>query len=247
MRFVLRAFTRPDEPAEVLIDHGGRTYPVALRRSARARRISLRVSQASRQVVLTLPPRARIEHAIAFAREHGGWIASRVERLPERIPFMPGALVPVRGIAHRVMLAGTSRGLVSARDEATGPALIVPGAPDHVARRVEDHLRREARGDLEVAVRLYAGRLGRDPRRIVVKDTRSRWGSCSAAGVLSFSWRLILAPPLVLDYLAAHEVAHLEEMNHSRRYWRLLRDICPTTDEAERWLKAHGASLHRFG
>ena len=80
-----------------------------------------------------------------------------------------------------------------------------------------------------------------------MRDTKSRWGSCSASGCLNFSWRLILAPPFVLDYLAAHEVAHLKEMNHSRRYWATLRKLCPHTDEAERWLKRHGTELHKYG
>ena len=84
-------------------------------------------------------------------------------------------------------------------------------------------------------------------RVIAIRDTKSRWGSCSSTGTLSFSWRLIMAPPLVLDYLAAHEVAHLKELNHSNRFWTLLHELCPATDEAERWLKRHGAELHRYG
>jgi hypothetical protein len=116
-----------------------------------------------------------------------------------------------------------------------------------VARRVRDFLEAEAKRDLSAAVKRYTARLGVDASRITVRDTKSRWGSCSAKGALNFSWRLILAPPFVLDYLAAHEVGHLKEMNHSSRFWRVVHGLCPRTDEAEDWLKRHGTELHRFG
>jgi predicted metal-dependent hydrolase len=114
-------------------------------------------------------------------------------------------------------------------------------------RRVRDFLEREAKRDLQAAVARHTAALGIPARRITVRDTRSRWGSCSAKGYLNFSWRLILAPPFVLDYLAAHEVAHLKEMNHSPRFWREVHALCPRTEEAERWLKRHGTDLHRYG
>jgi hypothetical protein len=114
-------------------------------------------------------------------------------------------------------------------------------------RRVADFLKREAHRDIEAAVARHARSIGVKPKRIAVRDTVSRWGSCSATGGLSFSWRLILAPPFVLDYLAAHEVAHLVHLNHSPKFWSLLRRACPETNRAEAWLKAHGANLHRYG
>jgi predicted metal-dependent hydrolase len=123
----------------------------------------------------------------------------------------------------------------------------VPGQPEHVARRVTDFLKREARRDLEAAVERHLVTAKAAARRISIKDTKSRWGSCSANGTLSFSWRLILAPPFVLDYLAAHEVAHLRELNHSHRFWRLTHHLCRRTDEAEAWMKRHGPQLHRYG
>jgi predicted metal-dependent hydrolase len=121
------------------------------------------------------------------------------------------------------------------------------GETPHVPRRVREFLEAEAKRDLAVAVKRYCTRLGVTAKRITVRDTTSRWGSCSARGALSFSWRLVLAPPMVLDYLAAHEVAHLRELNHSPRFWRLVKTAFPQTDEAEEWLKRHGSELHRFG
>ena len=117
----------------------------------------------------------------------------------------------------------------------------------HVARRVRDFLAREAKRDLTEAIERYAAQLGQRPVRVTLRDTRSRWGSCTARGELNFSWRLILAPPTVLDYLVAHEMAHLREMNHSPRFWALVHALCPHTDAAEAWLKRHGTGLHRYG
>ncbi|MFC6049880.1 M48 family metallopeptidase, partial [Methylobacterium hispanicum] len=117
----------------------------------------------------------------------------------------------------------------------------------HVARRAREFLQAEALRDLKLSITHHTERLGQGPARITLRDTRSRWGSCTARGELNFSWRLILAPPLVLDYLVAHEMAHLREMNHSDRFWRLVGELCPNVDAAEAWLKRHGAGLHRYG
>jgi predicted metal-dependent hydrolase len=125
--------------------------------------------------------------------------------------------------------------------------LCVAGEAPHVPRRVRDYLKREARKELERASRAAAAALGVAVKRISIRDQTSRWGSCSTTGVLSYSWRLIMAPPFVLDYLAAHEAAHLVEMNHSRRFWRLVEGIYPDVRRAKAWLDAHGGDLHRYG
>jgi predicted metal-dependent hydrolase len=117
----------------------------------------------------------------------------------------------------------------------------------HVGRRVSDFLRREAARDLEAASRRAAEALGVPVKRISVRDQSSRWGSCSTTGVLSYSWRLILAPPFVLNYLAVHESAHLIEMNHSPRFWRLVKSVCTDAERAKAWLDVHGGDLHRYG
>jgi predicted metal-dependent hydrolase len=133
----------------------------------------------------------------------------------------------------------------SASDPDGTAVLVVPGDRDHLRRRVEDYLRVVARADLAAAVARHAGTLGVTPKAVRLKDTTSRWGSASSSGTLSFSWRLAMAPPFVLDYLAAHEVAHLMEMNHSARFWAICRRLAPRTEEAQAWLREHGRSLHR--
>jgi predicted metal-dependent hydrolase len=250
MRFSLFSRTRPPvpEPDQIEVAHGERRFTVAVRRKAAARRFTLRVSSASGEVVLTLPERADFTAARRFADAHGGWIAARLAKRPERQPFQPGAMVPLRGIPHRIVHWSSVRGVTRAAMDRDGqPIIAVAGEALHVARRVTDFLKAEALKDLTVAVQRHSAALGLPARRIRVRDTVSRWGSCSSRGDLNFSWRLILAPPLVLDYLAAHEVAHLKEMNHAHRFWALTHSLCPRTEEAERWLKAHGAGLHRYG
>jgi hypothetical protein len=246
----LRAFLfrHPPEPQALEIYFDQAVYQVRLRRHRQARRYTLRVHAATREVMLTMPLRGTLREARAFADKHGGWIAARLGRLPQAVPFAPDAMVPLRGVAHRIVHRPGARGTVwTETDEVGRPLLCVAGEMPHLARRIADFLKREARRDLEAASRRYAAELRVGLKHITVRDQASRWGSCSSAGNLSYSWRLIFAPPFVLDYLAAHEVAHLVEMNHSRRFWRAVAHICPMLPQAKAWLAAHGSELHRYG
>jgi len=241
-------YRRPSEPAAIEIIFDRAIYPVRMRRHRQARRYTLRIDSVSREVVLTIPPRGTVKEAREFAQKHGGWIAARLERLPEAAPFAHGTQVPLRGVSHRISHRRGERGTVWTEYDARGNRhLCVAGETPHVDRRVGDFLKREARHDLDAATRRYAAQLGVSVKRISVRDQSSRWGSCSNTGVLSFSWRLILAPPFVLNYLAAHEVAHLRELNHSPRFWRLLAKLDPNAERAKLWLDVHGADLHRYG
>lgn len=241
-------YRRPTEPQAIEVVFDRSIYLVRLRRHRQARRYTLRIQAATREVVLTMPPRGSVKEAREFAEKHGGWIATRLERLPEAAPFAHGTVVPLRGLAHRIVHRRGARGTVWSELDPYGNRLLcVAGEAPHVERRVADFLKREAKRDLEVAVHRYADKIGVTFRRVSVRDQSSRWGSCSTTGVLSFSWRLILAPRYVLDYLAAHEVAHLVEMNHSARFWRLVLRMCPDTHRAKVWLDVHGTDLHRYG
>jgi len=181
---------------------------------------------------------------LRFLAAQRGWIAARLDALPLPVPFAEGAIVPVFGVMHRICRDS---------DPAAPPVTIVDGAirvrgaPEHVARRVRDHLVRLARAELGRRARIYAARIGRPLARVGVRDTRSRWGSCSAKGSISFSWRLVLAPEPVLDYVVAHEVAHLAEMNHGPRFWRLVRTLAPDCATPRAWLKRHRSGLFSYG
>jgi predicted metal-dependent hydrolase len=241
-------YRRASEPQTTEVVFDGMVYPVRLKRHRQARRYTLRIQAATREVILTMPPRGTLREAESFAQKHGAWIAARLGRLPKPVPFVHDVVVPVRGVLHRIAHRYGARGTVWTEIDGKGERLLcVAGQAAHIDRRVADFLRREAKRDLEAASLRYARALGLAVRRVMVRDQSSRWGSCSTTGMLSFSWRLILAPSEVLDYLAAHEVAHLLEMNHSARFWRLVQQICPHHQSAKAWLDAHGADLHRYG
>lgn len=235
---------RPREPETIAVSVGARDVSIKVRRNARAKRYTLRLSAAADGATVTIPARGSLREAKAFVHRHLDWLAGKLAPAGAG-GVAAGALVPVRGVPHRIRPAKAVRGLVkTAIDEDGAPALVVPGDPAHLARRIEAHLRALARADLGEAVARHAAAIGVRPKAIRLKDTTSRWGSASSSGTLSFSWRLAMAPPFVLDYLAAHEVAHLREMNHSDRFWALCRRLAPRTEEARDWLKAHGRSLH---
>jgi predicted metal-dependent hydrolase len=223
--------------------------PVEVRRHPGARRLTLRVSRTRRAVIVTLPVQCDIDEAGSFITRNIAWVREHLDRLPPAVPFHDGVFIPLRGVAHRVVFAGPANGRapVELRASAPYPELHVHGRPEHAPRRLKDWLAREAHRDLGQRVAFHAERLGVSAKRIAVRDQTSRWGSCSTTGVLSFSWRLIMAPAEILDYVAAHEVAHLREMNHGARFWALVRMTMPGLDEAKSWLQIYGMDLHRYG
>ncbi len=248
----LKSFQRDTRGEEdcLVVRHGERAFRIAVKRSTNARRLTLRIRGATGDIVLTIPARTSFHQAQDFAERHAEWLANRLARIPRRTPFAPGAKIPLRGVDH--VLRHHPNPV-----RRTGPvwvevvegtlSLCANGESAHFERRIEDYLRREARRDIEQAVFRHAAQTGKRPISLSLRDTSSRWGSCSARGGLNFSWRLILAPPFVLDYLAAHETAHLRHHDHSEKFWALTRSLCPQTEEAEAWLKTHGAQLHRYG
>ena len=231
------------------VSHDGATHRVQIKRVAAARRFTLRVRVATRDAVLTMPVRGSLVRAKLFVDRHAAWIGSRLARLPVATPFGPGARVPVRGVSHEIVHRPGARGTVwvEAADVENNPKLCVSGEVPFVGRRVQDWLMRQARCDLAEAVARHAAALGVTPKRLTLRDTTSRWGSCSSAGALNFSWRLVMAPPHVLDYLAAHEVAHLRHMNHSPAFWATVEKLYPDLACAEAWLKTQGTGLMHYG
>jgi len=221
----------------------GGAAKVQWRRSSRARRVSLRIDPRDGAVVVTLPLRAGRPAGVALLMDHADWITSRLAALPGAVPFQEGALVPVDGVEHRIRHMPALRG--SAWLEAG--ELQVAGDPAFLARRVADFLRAEARRRLSAMVAEKAALSGLKPSRITVKDTSTRWGSCAASRALAFSWRLVMAPRFVQDYVVAHEVAHLAHMNHGPRFWALVDTLTPHTKLAVRWLRDEGPRLMRVG
>lgn len=223
---------------------GGREMALVVRRHPRARRLSLRLPLGEGSVLVTIPERAAFADGVALARKNSAWIEAKVAARPERVAFVHGAVVPLRGIDHEIRhVAGAATA-----PRAEGGRILIGGSEATLPARVEAWLRREARADLAGQVARLAPGLNRPPGRISVRDTRSRWGSCSADGNLSFSWRLILAPPPVLAYVAVHELAHLTERNHGPRFWALVARLGGDgVAEGRTWLRRNGPGLHRYG
>jgi len=224
-----------------LLKIDGRAVELSVKLNTRARRLIVKVHPATGEVMVIAPSKRALDRAVEFARGESDWIARQLAQVPARVVLAPGAHVPFRGSDHLILKGGD--GPVSVEPG----VLRVSGRAEHAPRRLLDFLKKQAKRELEQKSLEYGARLGLKPKRITVRDTASRWGSCSSTRSLSFSWRLILAPPFVLDYLAAHEVAHLVHMNHSPKFWSLVRRASPDVDRAEAWLRAHGASLHRYG
>jgi len=222
---------------------GGLSAPLELRESARARRMTLRVDPARGLIQVVVPAGLAEREAVRFVDRHVAWVRTRLAALPPERPFVDGAVVPVLGRDHVIRHDPGHRGGGRREDG----VIRVGGGPEHTARRVRDLLTAEARRLLTERAHALAATLGARIGGVTVRDTRSRWGSCSATGRLSFSWRLILTPEPVFHYVVAHEVAHLLVMNHSPRFWSQVARLTPDAGRARAWLRGHGAELLRFG
>jgi predicted metal-dependent hydrolase len=231
----------PIDPRIIQIDD--REIVVNFKRNARCKRMVLRLTPDGAGVVVTIAKRTSQAEALRFVESSKAWIAITMAGRKPVIVFANGQTILLRGAPHVIEATGGRRGLVSCGDG----KIIVPGQDAHVARRLQDWFKTEAKRELTVSSQTYAAVMNVKYRKLTIRDQSSRWGSCSAAGDLSYSWRLILAPHYVLDYVAAHEVAHLKEMNHGPRFWRLVITHCERAKEARNWLRSQGRDLHRYG
>ncbi len=211
---------------------------VRLRHSSRARRMTLRVAQGGRGATLTLPAGVALARARDFLFEHEGWLRRHVAAAPQGTTVGHGTVIPF-GDGLLTLRAASGGRILRVED-----FLDVPGPPARVGPRTAAWLREQARQACAAAAARHATAAGRRHGRISLRDPRSRWGSCNASGDLMFSWRLVMAPAAVLDYVVVHEVAHLAEMNHSPRFWAVVKRLCPEYPAARDWLRRHGARLH---
>jgi predicted metal-dependent hydrolase len=234
-------------------------------RNARARRLRLSVDPASGRVKLTLPPRASLKRAMAWAEEQRGWIDQQRERLPDARPFAPGAVIPVEGVETLIdwdagrprtirlvespsRFTGCTAPALSQREREGDQILMCGGPLEGLSRRIESWLKRRSLDMLSAETAEFAAKAGVTIARVSVADPKARWGSCASSGAIRYSWRLILAPPHVRRSTVAHEVAHRVEMNHSPAFYAVLRDLLGADPAPARaWLKRHGAELHWLG
>lgn len=239
-----RTVRKPSAPETRTLDVAGRLMPLTIRQHDRATRITLRIEPGGRALKMTIPQGLAAREVNAFLDRHQGWLLTKLAKFSPDTTLKGGGEILFRGVRHRIEHTGSLRGLTEATEVDGHHILRISGMPEHAPRRISAFLKKEARADLERLVAVHAGRIGAKVSSISMKDTRSRWGSCSSGGNLSFSWRIVMAPPMVIDYLAAHEVAHLKEMNHGPHFWALCKRLCPQMEEAKTWLKRHGTQLH---
>ncbi|MBX9464924.1 MAG: M48 family metallopeptidase [Aquamicrobium sp.] len=222
---------------------GSRELPLRIVENDRAKRLTLRIDAGGRGLRITVPPGLARGEVERFLDRHQGWLETKLAKVPDQPQVRTGIKIPLRGVPHLIVHEPGKRGTVTVGQQDDVPALFVHGERRHLPRRLADFLKREARRDIEALVAKHTAAVGRAAKAVRFKDTSSRWGSCTADGSLSFSWRIMMAPPTVIDYLVAHEVAHLREMNHGPKFWALCRELCPRTDEARAWLKRNGGAL----
>lgn len=228
---------------------GAREWPIVLTRRAGTRRVTLRLCPLTDSLRISAPARTALADIREILDRHAEALAAQAAKLPPRIPFAEGAEIPFRGRTLRLVRAEGFRNAWSETER--GPVLAIGGNPEHFARRVRDALLKAAEADLKAETAAAVARLAPHRARtlaaVKVGDTRARWGSCAADGTLRFSWRVVLAPPEILRYLVAHEVAHLAEMNHSPKFWQVVAYLDPHAAASRAWLHRHGSTLHRIG
>ena len=230
-------------PLERIHVVANRELPLRIVENDRAKRLTLRIDTGGRGLRITVPPGVARGEVERFLDRHQGWLETKLANVPDRPQVRPGVKLPVRGVPHLIVHEPAKRGTVTLDIQDGQPVIVVHGDRRHLGRRLSDFLKREAKRDIEPLVGRHTASVGRAAKAVRFKDTSSRWGSCTSDGNLSFSWRIMMAPPTVIDYLVAHEVAHLKEMNHGPKFWKLCKELCPRTEEARAWLKRNGSAL----
>ena len=209
--------------------------------SPRAKRLTLRIDAGCRQAVLTLPPHCSQRSVLDFVERHRDWIDNNLRNLPESATFRNGEIISILGCEYQICHCPQSRGIRLHEGR-----LEVSGQEEFLHRRVKDFLKKLAAEQFQILSRQKASLLNCKVNKITIKDTKSRWGSCSTRNNINYNWRVILAPKTVIDYLISHEVAHLKHPDHSRNFWNCVRSLCPDCAQGRLWLRRHGKELFKY-
>ncbi len=231
-----------DRSSVEVIYHQGSEIPITIERNIQAKRVRLKVSRKSGRIVLVLPQRISQRTGMAFAQKKADWIAEQLAALPQKKVFRDG--MPLAFLGNQLVIhhsPSARRGVWLDEN-----VIWVSGQAEHLPRRILDFLKKEFAVYALKKARETAGRINVKVQKVTIRDTASRWGSCSKTGNLNLSWRLGLAPLFVADYVITHEVAHLVQMNHSKAFWQVVAELCPTYKQAEQWLKKNTAYLYSF-
>jgi len=219
---------------------------IKIKHSARARRVALRLDPIQRVFTLVVPKRMSMRRAKAFAESQESWMQEKLSALPPKISFIDGAVIPVLGVRTQIKVHHEATLKVTKVSMEDG-VLHVRTNKDDPSGRIVRFLKMLIKNELEILSKEKSATIHKDVASVSVRDTKSRWGSCSCDGNLSYSWRLIFAPPEAFDYVVAHEVAHLEHLNHSKHFWHLCEKLSDNFDEGKFWMDTHGSELMRYG
>lgn len=233
------------------ISVGENRFPLHVRRSKAARRLSLRFHPLQDALYLTVPRRCSAEYAEAFVKSRREWLREHLKDIPARVPLTFGSTIPVLGKPVTIVPSNDNK-IRWVRHQSNRYAdarlLAIPATrPEECEAMVRDELERKLHAYVSHRAGRVAGTLQRKVRRIVLRDMVTRWGSCTRDGTLTFSWRLVFAPRAVLDYVIAHEASHLRRMDHSRGFWSIVEDLCPSHDRRRNWLHEQAFGLYRYG
>lgn len=246
MRFLNSQLSRKDDETDEAHDLAAISPYLQLKISPRARRVALRLDSKARIVHLVVPPRFNRRKALAFAQAHKDWIADKITALPAPVPFTHGQAIPVLGRERNICIIFDST-LKKTTLKLDSDEIHVKTNQNDPSLRITRFLKAKARAEMTALAHDKAARTGKTVKAIQMRDTKSRWGSCSPDQSLNFSWRLIFAPYEALDYLVAHEVAHLTHMNHGPQFWALCEELSADYKAGKSWLRAHGHTLLRYG
>ena len=227
----------------------GKRIDIKVSDSIRANRFIMRVNQQTSEFCVSRPMWRSIDEARIFVERNVWWISEQLMKLPARVQFRHGSIVPILGKEYKISHSPKEFGNVWLKESLNNemPELRVSGGSEHMARRVRDWLKKRAKDEVAYKAKKFSSLLNKEIKSVSVRDTRTRWGSCSSSGNLSFCWRLIFAPEKIVDYVCAHEAAHLVELNHSPRFWQTVHQLVGEWNSSKKWLKENGARLHRYG
>ena len=213
----------------------------------RARRLSIRIDARAGEAVLIAPSERKLADVVAFARSKASWMRERLAERPCGTPLEPGAVIDLFGKPTRLIAVGGA-GAARLTEDVDGPVIASGGEGEAYARRVENLFKRVARDTLQTRTDVHLRTLGQRPVKMSIADPKSRWGSCSPHNrSIRYSWRVVMAPPAVIDYLAAHEVAHLVHADHSPAYWSVVERLIGDHRPHRKWLRDNGPTLHAVG
>ena len=213
----------------------------------RARRLSIRIDARAGEAVLIAPSERKLADVVAFARTKADWMRERLAERPHGTPLEPGAVIDLFGKPTRLIAVGGA-GAARLTEDVDGPVIASGGEGEAYARRVENLFKRVARDTLQTRTDVHLRTLGQRPVKMSIADPKSRWGSCSPHNrSIRYSWRVVMAPPAVIDYLAAHEVAHLVHADHSPAYWSVVERLIGDHRPHRKWLRDNGPALHAVG